>query len=416
MATNNGTAATPVVFTSTSQVVLPNTPGAVPVPTTSGSAVVVDTTSTSISTTSQAPSDVTASTTSSTSDAAAAAPTASSSSTSDFQVTRIVLTSSTSDGTPQPKTITLTSTSSTPVTTPSAITGVTATKSSASKSSGAPIATAGSSTSTSSGLSAGGKIAVAVVVPVVAVALIVLAVLFLWRRRKQRMDGEELRRKEVEEYGFNPNNDPTLPVVGGASSSGDEPSEMRETDGAGYRGWGTTSTNRNPSTTLASSQGPIGMARSTSGSENGRYLNGSPTAGTNKSSDVQSNDPLVGSPIKNRPLSEDSETIGALGTVPTNGKPQDIHRGTSNASSAYSGAHRSDTSGEGAVPGSAPAQQYYNEGMFYDEGMPQHGPYGDGSYGGGQPVIRDVSARRDTRIENPSVIPQQGNAGIAQNF
>ena len=256
----------------------------------------------------------------------------------------------------------------------------------------------------------------AVVVPVAAVALIVLAALFLWRRRKQRKDAEELRRKEVEEYGFNPNNDPTLPVIGGAHSPG-ETSEMRETDGAGYRGWGTTSSNnRNPSTTLASSQGAIGVARSTSGSDNGRYANGSPTAGTNKSSDVQSNDPLVGSPHHDRPLSEDSETIGALGTMPTNGNRQDIHRGTSNASSAYSGAHRSDTSGDGPVPGSAPAQQYYNEGMLYDEGMPQHGPYGDGSYGGGQPVIRDVSARRNTRIENPSIIPQQGNAGIAQNF
>ena len=293
---------------------------------------------------------------------------------------------------------------------------MTTTKSSASKSSGAAIATAGASSSTSSGLSAGGKIAVAVVVPVVAVALIVLAALFLWRRRKQRKDGEEMRRKEVEEYGFNPNNDPTLPVIGSASSPGDEPSEMRESDGAGYRGWGTTSTNRNPSNTLTSSQGPIGMARSTSGSDNGRYVSGSPTAGTTKSSDVQSNDPLVGSPHHDRPLSEDSETIGALGTMPTSGNRHDIHRGTSNASSAYSGAHKSDTSGEGAVPGSAPAQQYYNEGMFYDEGMPQHGPYGDGSYGGGQPVIRDVSARRNTRIENPSVIPQQGNAGIAQNF
>ena len=386
-------------------------------PPTSNTAVIVDTTSTSTSTTSQSASDVVAPTTSSTSNAAAAAPsTTSSPSTTDFQVTRITLTSSTDGGTPQPKTITLTSTSSTPVVAPGATTSATETKSSASKSSGAALATASPSSSSSSGLTAGGKIAVAVVVPVVAVALIVLAALFLWRRRKQRKDAEELRRKEVEEYGFNPNNDPTLPVVGGAGSSGDDPSEMTQTDGAGYRGWGTTSTNRNPSTTLASSQGAIGVARSTSGSDNGRYVNGSPTAGTNQSSDVQSNDPLVGSPKHDRPLSEDSETIGALGPMPTNGNRQDIHRGTSNASSAYSGAHRSDTSGEGAVPGTAPAQQYYNENMFYDEGMPQHGPYGDGSYGGGQPVIRDVSARRNTRIENPSVIPQQGNAGIAQNF
>lgn len=407
-----------MISSSTSQVVLSTVPAAaapVPVPATSSSAVVVDTTSTSISTTSQAPSVVVApiaSASSTTTQPAAVAPTPSS--TSDFQVTRIVLTSTSSDGTPQPKTITLTSTSSSAVTTPSAVTSVTTTKSSTS--SQAAAATAGASSSTSSGLTAGGKIAVAVVVPVVAVALIVLAALFLWRRRKQRKDGEEMRRKEVEEYGFNPNNDPTLPVIGGASSPGDDPSEMRETDGAGYRGWGTTSTNRNPSNTLTSSQGPIGVARSTSGSDNGRYVNGSPTAGTNKSSDVQSNDPLVGSPHHDRPLSEDSETIAALGSMPTNGNRQDIHRGTSNASSAYSGAHRSDTSGEGAVPGSAPAQQYYNEGMFYDEGMPQHGPYGDGSYGGGQPIIRDVSARRNTRIENPSVVPQQGNAGIAQNF
>jgi hypothetical protein len=247
--------------------------------------------------------------------------------------------------------------------------------------------------------------------------LIVLAALFLWRKRKQRKDAEELRRKEVEEYGFNPNNDPTMPVVGGASSNGDEPSEMREADGAGYRGWGTTTTNHKPSTTLSSGNGPIGMARSTSNSDNGRYTNTSPTGGTNKSSDVQSGDPLMGTSPNGRPLTADSETVAALGAVPTNGNHrQDIHRGPSNASSAYSGAHHSDTSGEGTVPGGAPGQQYYNDGLFYDEGMPQHGPYGDGSYGGGQPVIRDVSARRNTRIENPSVIPHQGNAGIAQNF
>lgn len=257
----------------------------------------------------------------------------------------------------------------------------------------------------------------AVVVPVVAVALIVLAALFLWRRRKQRKDAEELRRKEVEEYGFNPNNDPTLPVVAGASTAGDDSAEMSQTDGAGYRGWGTTSAARKPSTTLSSGAGAIGVARSTSNSDNGRYNSGSPTAGTNKSSDVQSGDPLVGSPPNGRPLSADSETIGALGAVPSNGNNRhDINRGPSNASSAYSGAHRSDTSGEGAVPGGAPGQQYYNDGMFYDEGMPQHGPYGDGSYGGGQPIVRDVSARRNTRIENPSVIPHQGTAGIAQNF
>ncbi|KAL8845797.1 MAG: hypothetical protein Q9221_009066 [Calogaya cf. arnoldii] len=252
------------------------------------------------------------------------------------------------------------------------------------------------------GLPAGGRIAVAVVVPIVAVALIVLAALFWWRRRKQRKDAEELRRKEVEEYGFNPNNDPTLPAVAGASSNGDDPSEMREADGAGYRGWGTTTTAttaRKPSTTLSSGNGGIGIARSGSGSDPGGYhAQGSPTAGTNQGSDVHSGDPLV---ANGRPLTSDSETIGALGAAPpANGNRQDrdIHRGPSNASSAYSGGHRSEHSGDG---GGAAGQQYYNEGMYYDDGMPQHGPYGDGTYGGGHPVIRDVPARRNTRIENP---------------
>jgi hypothetical protein len=56
---------------------------------------------------------------------------------------------------------------------------------------------------------------------------------------------------------------------------------------------------------------------------------------------------------------------------------------------------------------------------YYDnQGYYQQGPYGNNDpYGAGQqPVIRDVSARRNTRIENPSVFPQQGNSGIAQNF
>lgn len=261
------------------------------------------------------------------------------------------------------------------------------------------------------------------VVPVVAVALIVLGLLFFWRRRKQRKDAEELRRKEVEEYGFNPNNDPTLPAVGAVGSLGDEPSEMKETDGSGYRGWGATpvaAAARKPSGTLSSGNGngngPIGVATSDSGSNPGGYSSGSPTNATAPNSDVQSGDPLVGSP-NGRPNTAGSETLAALGAAPAAmSNSRDIHRGPSNASSAYSGANRSDTSGELPVPGVAPGTQYYNDGMYYDEGIPQHGPYGDGTYGGGQPVIRDVQARRNTRIENQSVFPQQGNAGIAQNF
>ena len=255
--------------------------------------------------------------------------------------------------------------------------------------------------------------------PVAAVALIVLGLLFFWRRRKQRKDAEELRRKEVEEYGFNPNNDPTLPAIG-SSSPEDEPSEMRETDGAGYRGWGTTSSAaRKASTTLSSGNGPIGMAISDNGSNPENYHGGSPTAATTRSSEVQSGDPLVGSPTNGRPTTADSETIGALGAAPvasSNRQDRDINRGPSNASSAYSAGQRSDGSGEAGVPSSAPGPQYYNEAMLGDEGNPQQGPYGEGNYGSGQPVIRDVQARRNTRIEKPSVFPQQGNAGISQNF
>lgn len=315
--------------------------------------------------------------------------------------------------------ITILVTSTAPIYPTNAVTTSSRDTSTSTTSSAASATTTGSGgAKNSGGLSAGGKIAVAVVVPVAAVALIVLALLFFWRRRKQRKAAEELRRKEVEEYGFNPNNDPTLPAVGAVGSIGDDPSEMKENDGSGYRGWGATpaAAARKPSTTLSSGNGAIGMARSDSGSNTGGYASGSPTNGTAPNSDVQSGDPLVGSP-NGRPDTAGSETLGALGAAPVAmSNTRDIHRGPSNASSAYSGANRSDASGELPVPGGAPGAQYYNDGIYYDEGIPQHGPYGDGTYGGGQPVIRDVQARRNTRIENPSVFPQQGNAGIAQNF
>ncbi|KAF2117835.1 hypothetical protein BDV96DRAFT_597705 [Lophiotrema nucula] len=247
------------------------------------------------------------------------------------------------------------------------------------------------------GLTTGGKTAIAVVVPVVVVALLVLAGILLWRRRKQKKAGEEERRKEVEEYGFNPNNDPTLPAVGMTS-------EMAE-DESGYRGWGNTtnSSNRKASTTLTS-----GMAYSDSTSNPGGYQSpGSPTQGTH--SDAHSNDPLVAG----RRETLDSDGIAALGTAPNAGQNNaGVHRGPSNASSSYSAANRSDNSGDYPIPVNNPQEFYDNNGYY------QPGPYGNEQYGGGsqQPVIRDVSARRNTRIESPSVFPQQGNSGISQNF
>lgn len=257
-------------------------------------------------------------------------------------------------------------------------------------------------------MNTGGKTAIAVVIPVVVVALLVLAGLFLWRKRKARKTAEDERRKEVEEYGFNPNHDPTLPAVGGLAMAEDD---------SGYRGWGNTATssNRKASTTLGS-----GLAYSDSTSNPGGYNNpsaNSPTHGTY--SDAHSNDPLV----NGRRETLDADAIGALGVVnapnaATNAAYNNtgVQRGISNASSSYSAANHSDNSGE--YPGMPPSnnpQEYYN-----DQGYYQTGPYGSAdAYSGAaqqQPIIRDVSARRNTRIENPSVFPQQGNSGIAQNF
>jgi hypothetical protein len=242
------------------------------------------------------------------------------------------------------------------------------------------------------GLSTGGKTAIAVVIPLVVVALLVLGALFFWRKRKQRKTNEDERRKEVEEYGFNPNHDPTLPAVGTA--------QMAE-DSSGYRGWGNTATSsgRKASTTLTS-----GMTYSDSNSNPGGYISPDPHSPTNAYSDANSNDPLV----NGRRETLDADGIAALGAGPaaTSKDRAGVARGPSNASSSYSAANHSDNSGE-----------YPGMGNTYEQG---YGSYQEGPYGGptgGQPVIRDVSARRNTRIENPTggVFPQ-GNSGVATNF
>lgn len=233
-----------------------------------------------------------------------------------------------------------------------------------------------------------------------AVALIALLALWFWRRRKQRKDAEELRRKEVEEYGYNPNNDPTLPAIGmvGGASSPDNGAQREEE--SGYRGWGTTtnmSSGRKASTTM-------------SGGAAGAYSEGANSQAP--VSDTRSDNALVGG---GRPHSDEVEQLGAMGPSASNNRGGDIHRGVSNASSSYSAGHQSDGSDEQAVPGGAyGAAQYYSN----------DGPYADPAYGGrggpaevqGQPVIRDNLARRATRIENPSHFPTQASAGISQNF
>jgi hypothetical protein len=214
----------------------------------------------------------------------------------------------------------------------------------------------------------------------------------------------------MEEYGYNPNEDPTLPAAAVAGGSAGEPYEMREDGSGGYRGWGATtlaaSSGRKASTTISGGQSnPQGQA----------YSEGtSPSHG-----DARSGEHLM-TGSTGRPTSNGSEILGAMGPAAALNQ-SGVHRGPSNASSSYSIGNRSDGSGEQAIPGGAyGAAQYYSSDANYG------GPYADGSYGGatggraeigGQPVIRDNLARRATRIENPSHFPTQGaSAGISQNF
>ncbi|KAJ5570777.1 hypothetical protein N7535_004437 [Penicillium sp. DV-2018c] len=343
---------------------------------------------TSIPSTSSTPSTSSAPTTDSSTSTPEPTPTPSESSTtpppSTTSAPETTVGSSTSSGSQGTTVIYVTSTQTPPTNTD------TSSLPSSSATDSAELATA--TAAASGGLSASSTIAVAVVVPVVSVALIILALLFFWRKRKAKKAAEEERRKEVEEYGFNPNNDPTLPGMAGIVAPKD--------DSAGYRGWGTTSAGRKASTNLSSGFGGVAMSE---GSGPGYHHAATASEGT-----VQYSDGV-------RPDSgEIVEPIGVLGAAPVaaNNRNGDIHRGPSNASSAYSAANRSEASEESHMSAHHPSGGYYGENPYYAD-MGPHGAYGGDEY---QPVIRDVQARRNTRIENPGVYPRQGNAGIAQNF
>ena len=248
----------------------------------------------------------------------------------------------------------------------------------------------------SSGLSNEGRIAIAVVVPIAAVALLILAGIFFWRKRKARKDAEEERRKEVEDYTYNPNADPTIPAVAGGY-------EMKEDGSSGYRGWG--------STTLAGSTGRKASTTMSGGAAGGAHSDAtSPTrAGV---SDTRSGDN-----IHDGTHSPEGEILGAMGPPAAGNRGGDIRRGPSNASSSYSAAARSDGSGEGPI-GAA----YGGDATYYNQ-YGSNNPYAENQFGSPQrpseltstPVIRDNPARRNTRIENPAHYPQQ-SAGISQNF
>ncbi|TLS25838.1 hypothetical protein PpBr36_07112 [Pyricularia pennisetigena] len=283
-----------------------------------------------------------------------------------------------------------------------------------------PPANNGASGNDGSGMSSNAKIAVAVVVPIAAVALLVLAALWFWRKRKARKEAEEQRRKEVEEYGFNPNADgPTVPNVGGGSYA------MAEDTSSGYRGWG--------STTMAGSTGRKASTTISSGAAAGAFSDiNSPGRGNNMS-DSRSSEPLMydhnhgdGS------ISPEGEILGAMGPSAAANRGADVRRGPSNASSSYSAAARSDGSGDLNGIGMAYGgdQHSYGAGNAYGVNSPYaenygSSPPGPAMAGGGRgadfnggtssPIIKDNPARRNTRIENTSHYPQQA-AGISQNF
>ncbi|KAI5813371.1 hypothetical protein BZA77DRAFT_118680 [Pyronema omphalodes] len=275
------------------------------------------------------------------------------------------------------------------------------------------------------------KVVIAVVVPIVGVALIAIALLFFWkkRRRDKEMVAEQ-RRKEVEDYSFNPNSPAGAMITGGANSSNGDDTPYNMSESAGYRGWGSTNGGRKvpigASVGSAPAFSPVGMAYAENTYMDSNGYNGiAPSPGAPSTDGGMSNAPLINSSQGNRPGTADSDpTIGGVaggiignGQGPKNADHEGIRRGISNASSNYSAMTVSDNS-DGMPPGPYDAQYYATDGG-YDEGHNYSGPYQqypDAAYV--PPVIREVSARRNTQIETPAShhYPQQGNSGIAQNF
>lgn len=282
-------------------------------------------------------------------------------------------------------------TTSTQIITKTIVNTPSATADSASTTSAGSIQT--SDSNSSSGIGTGGTIAVAVVVPIAAVAILVALGIWLWRKRKARKEAAEERRKEVEDYTYNPNADPTIPGSGGGGGY-----EMKEDSSSGYRGWGSTtlgggSTGRKASTTMSG-----GMVSDTPYSDHHYSDGASPTRATHPG------EPLM----QDGAHSPEGEILGAMGPSTANNRGGNVRRGPSNASSSYSAGAPSDGSGEiGQAYG---GDQYYAQYDPYTENGAYNSPPG------GQPVIRDNPARRNTRIENPSHFPQNQSAGISQNF
>ncbi|RPA89643.1 hypothetical protein L873DRAFT_1795972 [Choiromyces venosus 120613-1] len=365
--------------------------------------------------------------------------------------TQIETVITTTSGSSQRVTTTVITSTSVPSTTASSPPSRTSIASSSSSSASSLSSATDTSTSTSlsdnggGGLNGTSRVVVAVVVPIIGVALIAIGLLFLWKRRQKSKADAEARRKEVEEYGYNPNQSPHGGAATGAVATQgvdgeDGQYEMAESEASGYRGWGSTNGGRKVSgmgSSVATSQqplSPVGMGFSEAGYN--RPLEGpdgyvgvatSPSAstfpaGNPPSTDGHSNAPLING-HGNRPSTADSSVIGAMNGPQTADNTEGIHRGISNASSNYSAVTHSTQSDMGQ-PLSHHDAQYYGADAVHEDGYyyPGHPPhqYPDDAGYPQAPVIRDVQARRNTRIETPTNthFPQQGNtgSGIAQNF
>ena len=259
---------------------------------------------------------------------------------------------------------------------------------------------------------------VAVVIPIVAVALIAAGLLFFWKKRKTKASKMK-RKSEVEDYSYNPNAPVGGAAMGAMGVRGGEGGEAEMTEGTGgYRGWGSTTGGRGRKVSMLGSSVSSGqpLSPSTMGFSDaylqpvaGGAIDGhggmatSPTVSSFPSPSTdgnQSNAPLV----RNR-----SDSSGHGVAVSQDG----VHRGDSNASSNYSAMTRSDNS-ENALPPSPYEHRFSGQDGVYDEAN----NYSGQPYFGSPPIIRDVSARRNTQIQTPTSehYPQQGNSGIAQNF
>jgi len=298
--------------------------------------------------------------------------------------------------------------------------------------------------------------------------LLGLLAAFLWKRHQKKKANEEMRRKEVEDYTYNPNNDTSghSGILGAAGSN----SGMSEAEG--YRGWGNTAGTRKVSAPLSSSPSagtalspvPFGASHSDNGFGNNEMQHdtkiqpaelygGTPQAelyggsipATSPQSPIfaqnqkrHSQAPLLVMP--HRPSTADSSTIGA-GAVHSPVEADDgLQRGVSNASSRYTNAtHNTEGSDGGDVqypPANQTAHYYANEAPTYYDDMNnnnnthpqeqynhynQYAPMQEQEQQQRPPMIQQVSARRNTRIETPTenhypLSSHQGNSGIAQNF